>query len=68
MQREGLGGGEGGQKARGTAAKWESWMGVCILGGGGTGEKGKLEGLGGFSLFSASEINYFYVCGLLCYR
>lgn len=60
------GGMEGGRKVRGTAAEWESWMRR-----GGTGEKESWrKERGELSLFSVSEINYFYVCGLfrLCYR
>ena len=53
---------------RGTAAEWESWM----KGGWLHGRKRKLEEgeRGERSLFSVSEINYFYVCGLfkLCHR
>lgn len=60
---------QGGRKVRGTAAEWESWM----KGGGGgcTGEKESWrKERGERSLFSVSEINYFYVCGLfkLCHR
>ena len=54
---------------RGTAAEWESWMK-----GGGGGCMGAKESWrkerGEHSLFSVSEINYFYVCSLfkLCHR